>query len=882
MLQTPGSPITYMGIYIGVERVDDGRQGPAKSAAVAVQRGGGLAVAAFGQGGDHFGRGIHPGFQRVIARQRRTGAPRLDTTEPPTGATRRVGAVVAGQERMPPFPGDGIGAPVNLAAQCNSAADAGADHDAEDDIGGCGGAKLGFGQGKAVCIVFLANRPPERCGQIPIERVTVEAGRRRVSHQSSGRRESARRADADPVDPGADMRLGPVDETADCAQHFVIVRGHRHPLAKGHGVGCVQDGDFNLGAADVYPDSHGIARRLVGRHQRLQPLFNLPGAFGQLRLDDPKFAQLGQDICQPGGQFFLWRLGVFLGDASHQPDKGNVQQSGQHLQTVGAGFRAVGLPIAQGLQLDAQAAGQLRLAHPGGIAGAGQAVAQRGDIVVPLVLIGGCTWRFGSGVVDHHGLRYPSGCGASSLATDSTEPGAASHLFAMDCAARDNMGSPAEMTVQSDNIRHVLVVGAYGLIGAGIVRDLIARGHRVTGLGRDPLVAKRVLPQIEWVIRDLRAMTNAEAWRPLLAEIDVVVNASGVLQESGRDDLAAVQVNAVAALAAACAASGTGLVQISAVGAAPDAATPFMTTKATADQAIADSGASYWIFRPGLVLAQNAFGGSALIRMLAAVPLVQPVALAETPIQTVGLPDIAGAVAMAVDGRLSPGLTCDLVEDVPQRLGDVILAHRKWLGFAPGRIIRAPGWALRPVAWGADLLAHLGWRSPLRSTALAVLADGIKGDPTAWRAAAGKSVAGMEETLGNLSLTSEHRLAARAALLMPIVIAVLSVFWLASGIIGFFQAGTAAKVLIDVGWAGGLALASVWFWSVVDIVLGVAVLLRRWAKTACLGMIAVSLIYLGAATVFTPGLWLDPLGPLVKVIPGAMLAAVALILLDER
>jgi hypothetical protein len=48
------------------------------------------------------------------------------------------------------------------------------------------------------------------------------------------------------------------------------------------------------------------------------------------------------------------------------------------------------------------------------------------------------------------------------------------------------------------------------------------------------------------------------------------------------------------------------------------------------------------------------------------------------------------------------------------------------------------------------------------------------------------------------------------------------------------------------------------------------------------GMIAVSLAYLGGGTLIEPALWLDPLGPLVKVLPSIMLTLAALAMLEER
>ena len=47
-------------------------------------------------------------------------------------------------------------------------------------------------------------------------------------------------------------------------------------------------------------------------------------------------------------------------------------------------------------------------------------------------------------------------------------------------------------------------------------------------------------------------------------------------------------------------------------------------------------------------------------------------------------------------------------------------------------------------------------------------------------------------------------------------------------------------------------------------------------------MLVLTLAYLLAATFAEPALWLDPLGPLVKVVPSILLALTALAILDER
>ncbi len=437
---------------------------------------------------------------------------------------------------------------------------------------------------------------------------------------------------------------------------------------------------------------------------------------------------------------------------------------------------------------------------------------------------------------------------------------------------------------QSAKLNHrVLVLGAYGLIGADVVRRLLIEGHDVVGLGRNQRTALSVLPQITWIIRDLADLCESSDWSALIRDTDFVVNCAGALQDGFNDNLDAVHHRAIAALVEACEAADVGIVQISAVGAAADATTHFLRSKAQGDALVRAAKVPFWIYRPGLVIAQTSYGGSAMLRMLAAVPLVQPLAYADAKVQTVGSADIAEAVALAVRGDVVTGLECDLVTDAPTTLSDVVLKHRNWLGFAPPwRSIHLPDWTVTLVSKPADLLGVLGWRSPLRSTAIRVLRHGITGDPSGWLVATGQRIPNLGETLSSLTPGVEQRQSARMSLAMPLVFCILFFFWLASGGIGLLQVDAAARVLRDVGWSAQLATTSVLFWSFVDIAIALGLLVRRFAAWSCWAMVAVSLIYLASASLVVPSLWVDPLGPLLKVLPGIVLALVARMLLDDR
>jgi hypothetical protein len=70
--------------------------------------------------------------------------------------------------------------------------------------------------------------------------------------------------------------------------------------------------------------------------------------------------------------------------------------------------------------------------------------------------------------------------------------------------------------------------------------------------------------------------------------------------------------------------------------------------------------------------------------------------------------------------------------------------------------------------------------------------------------------------------------------------------------------------------------------SLADIAIAALILFRRTARAGLLAALAISISYLVAGTLVRPDLWLDPLGPLLKVWPILALNLILLAILDER
>lgn len=430
----------------------------------------------------------------------------------------------------------------------------------------------------------------------------------------------------------------------------------------------------------------------------------------------------------------------------------------------------------------------------------------------------------------------------------------------------------------------ILVLGGYGLIGSAVVARCLAAGHEVTGLGRDVSAARLRQPDAAWIEADIARFAEPGDWATTLAGFDAVVNCAGALQDGPRDDVRAVQETAMSALFSACERAGIArVVQVSAVGATADAPTAFMRTKAGADSALSVLDLDWVILRPGLVLSPVSYGATGLIRALASLPVAFVGMRDLRPIQTVHVDEVAGAVLLALEGRVPSRAAYDLVEARGHALPDIVAAFRARLGRPPAAFaVPVPSPLLGLAFRVGDLLGRFGWRTPVRTTALRQLRAGIAGDPKAWADASGAPPSSLTDSLRRIPSGVQERWFGRLWLLKPLILAVLALFWGLTGLIALAHLDAAMAAMTAHGIAPGPARIMVFAGIAVDLVLAAMILVRRTMPLAALGMVAMTGIYLFAGSALAAGLWLDPLGAYLKTLPGAMLALVAFALSDER
>jgi len=434
----------------------------------------------------------------------------------------------------------------------------------------------------------------------------------------------------------------------------------------------------------------------------------------------------------------------------------------------------------------------------------------------------------------------------------------------------------------------MLLLGASGLIGRFVTDDLRTRGSHVIGVARKFSASQRISAfDLEIPVLSIDAAALSRLIRD--RAIDTIVNCLGVLQDGPGSDTRAVHRDFVARLLRAINDVGrvVRLIHISIPGTAEDDRTAFSISKREAEVLIAASGIAYAILRPGFVVAPSAYGGGALLRALAALPIDLPADESATPFQPVAVEDIAATIAFIasrdVGDEAVKAVNWDLMQQQKISLGGVIDQFRFAYGTAEMPRVRLPSFMLDLGARCGDLVNRLGWMPPIRTTAMAELRRGVSGDPQPWVAATGIMPKTIADVIGRGSATIQDKWFARLFLVKPLAIASLALFWILSGFIALVISFPATiAILTSHGFPPAIATPFAAITSMMDMSVGVLIAFRKTCAAGLVAGIVLALGYMAGTAILTPDLWIEPLGALVKTGPAIVLMLVALMILDNR
>ena len=245
---------------------------------------------------------------------------------------------------------------------------------------------------------------------------------------------------------------------------------------------------------------------------------------------------------------------------------------------------------------------------------------------------------------------------------------------------------------------HVLVTGATGFLGRRVVAELLARHHQVRCLvhspGRERLLYGRDIDVHYGNIMDAESIGQA------MYDVQSVVHLVGIIR-STRRGLSFDQVHRQGTANVAGVASTGGareIIYVSALGATPNPAYPYLHSKHQGEVRIINSGIPYTILRPSVIFGPGDEFLTALAGLVRLGPIVPVIGSGRNRLQPVALDDVAHCIADSVGNSLVKGKTLSL--GGPNRLSYNDLLEE--VALAMGRSIRR---VHIPVALAQPLVA---------------------------------------------------------------------------------------------------------------------------------------------------------------------------------
>jgi NADH dehydrogenase len=285
--------------------------------------------------------------------------------------------------------------------------------------------------------------------------------------------------------------------------------------------------------------------------------------------------------------------------------------------------------------------------------------------------------------------------------------------------------------------RQIVVLGGTGFVGRRLVQRLVAAGHAVTVLSRDPGAHANRLLAPGAAIRRVD-VHDAAALRAAFAGADTVVNLVGILNEPGDDGrgFQRAHVELTESVIAACHGAGARrLLHMSALNAGRGQS-HYLASRGTAEARVKGSGLDWTLFEPSVMFGVGDGLFTRFADLLRTTPVL-PLACPEARFAPVYVGDVVEAMLRTLDDRATIGEVYELYGPEVFTLYDIVRMTMRQLGlrryilplppmlsrlqgrvcdFVPGKPFSSDNWRSLQVdsVGGIDGLHRLGiWPTPV-------------------------------------------------------------------------------------------------------------------------------------------------------------------------
>ena len=229
---------------------------------------------------------------------------------------------------------------------------------------------------------------------------------------------------------------------------------------------------------------------------------------------------------------------------------------------------------------------------------------------------------------------------------------------------------------------HFLILGATGFVGRSVCEKLVERSGggdvRIRVATRRVARARhlQLLPTVELAPGDVH--DDATLAR-MLRDTDVVINLVAILHGS-ESEFERVHVRLPERLARACVAAGVRrVIHVSALGAAVDAPSRYLRSKARGEAALRAAGLDLTVLRPSVIFGERDRFLNLFAELQSLFPVL-PLAGASARFQPVWVDDVATAIARVVDDGSTTGLTIECCGPRVYTLQELVALAGDWSG----------------------------------------------------------------------------------------------------------------------------------------------------------------------------------------------------------
>jgi len=409
----------------------------------------------------------------------------------------------------------------------------------------------------------------------------------------------------------------------------------------------------------------------------------------------------------------------------------------------------------------------------------------------------------------------------------------------------------------------ILLLGAAGFIGRHLLSHLLSAGHQVTGIARNDNGIDAAFPDAVFHSLNLARMTNSADWIGYLDDIDIVINAAGILRGP---DMQAIHLDMPTALHTACEQMGVRqVILISAISARADVATDYSQSKLAGEASLKQTSLCWTILRPSLVYGDGSYGGTSLMRGMSGLPGFIPIPgdgnYSFTPIH---VRDLAKSVTILCGRNTTDNITLEPVGPTTISLRDLLIHYRSWLNFGEPWLLKIP----MPVMHLFGRIGDFAGHGPIASNSLIQMVAGNSGNSVKFEKEIGFRPRSLSEALLRRPAQVQDRWHARLFFIAPVLKAALVLLWIASAFLGLLFGEAQTITLLDrFNLPHSLAWPLQIITSLLDLTIAALLLFARDTKWPTIIQLVTVLGYTVVIGIALPMLWLDPLGPLLKNLP---------------